>query len=139
MLKYNSHLKPFARRLRSEMTESEKKLWFHLRKKQLGIQFYRQKSIGNYIVDFYGPRAKLVIEVDGGQHLENAHVESDLSRDTYLAEQGLKVLRFNNVQVLQHIDDVLEAIVREIPLNPPLRKGEVNKEVKKPPPSFTPL
>jgi len=107
-------LKPFARRLRSEMTESEEKLWFRLRNKQLGIQFYRQKSIGNYIVDFYGPSAKLVIEVDGAQHLEAQHIESDRSRDTYLAEQGLKVLRFNNVQVFKHIEEVLAVIKNKI-------------------------
>lgn len=118
MLKYNRELKPYARRLRSEMTESEKRLWFRLRNKQLGFQFYRQKSIGNYIVDFYAPSANLVIEVDGSQHFEAEHLESDRSRDTYLSEQGLKVLRFDNFQVLQQIDEVVEVIQNKIKDSP---------------------
>jgi len=127
MLNYNPKLKPLARRRRAEMTESEKKLWFYLRNKQLGIHFYRQKSIGNYIVDFYAPKAKLVIEVEGSQHLEDVGLESDQSRDAYLSEKGLRVLRFNNIQVLQQIDAVLERIAREIPLHPPLPKGDKTK------------
>ncbi len=114
MLKYNPKLKPFARDLRSNMTEAEEKLWSHLRRKNLGIQFYRQKSIGNYIVDFYGPKAKLVIEVDGSQHLHPHHIESDLSRDIYLSELGLQVLRFNNFQVLQETNAVLEVILKNV-------------------------
>ncbi len=127
MLNYNPKLKPLARRLRAEMTESEKKLWFYLRNRQMGIPFYRQKSIGNVIVDFYGPKAKLVIEVDGSQHFEDDHRESDLSRDRYLTEKGLHVLRFDNFQILQQTQAVLEIIAREIPLHPPLPKGDKTK------------
>ena len=66
---YNPKLKKRARRLRKNMTDAEVKLWNHLRRKQIkGLQFFRQRPIGNYIVDFYAPEAKLVIEVDGGQH-----------------------------------------------------------------------
>lgn len=114
MLKYNPNLKPYARNLRSDMTEAEEKLWSRLRRKQLGIQFYRQRSIGNYIVDIYGPKAKLVIEVDGSHHLDPGYFESDLSRDTYLSELGLEVLRFNNFQVLQETDAVLEVILKNV-------------------------
>ena len=77
MLQYNPNLKQIARRLRRETTESERMLWSHLRRRQLlDVQFYRQKPIGNYIVDFYAPKARLVIEVDGSQHLEEIHSEN---------------------------------------------------------------
>ena len=90
-------------------------LWSRIRRKQIkNIQFYRQKPIGNFIVDFYAPSAKLVIEVDGGQHFEEAHIERDEKRDMYLRQLNLKVLRFDNLQVLQSIDVVLEVIFGEI-------------------------
>ena len=95
------------------MTESERVLWSRLRGKQLlGVQFYRQKPIGKYIVDFYAPKAKLVIEVDGLQHLEDNQVAKDKVRDKYLAANGLKVLRFNSREVSLETDRVVEAIVR---------------------------
>jgi very-short-patch-repair endonuclease len=93
------------------MTNAEKALWLRLRRKQMqGIQFYRQKPLGNYIVDFYAPRAGIVIEVDGAQHRESVHEAFDKQRDAYLAQLGLRVLRFDNLQVLREIDAVLEAI-----------------------------
>ena len=112
MLKYSRSLKGKARRLRSElMTDSESFLWKRLRRKQLlGVQFYRQKPVGNYIVDFYAPGAKLVIEVDGSQHLDRDHKEKDEMRDEYLQSQGLLVMRFSNLQVLKE----LESVVKEI-------------------------
>ena len=68
MLNYNANLKDKARQLRKNLTDSERALWSRLRNKQiLNIQFYRQKPIGEYIVDFFAPRAKLVVEVDGSQ------------------------------------------------------------------------
>ena len=111
MLRYKSNLKLNARRLRKEMTDSERKLWSRLRGKQvLGIQFYRQKPIGNYIVDFYAPKVKIVIEVDGSQHVEKINKIKDAARDKFLKSQGLDVLRFNNLQVLKEIDSVGEVI-----------------------------
>ena len=78
MLKYNPNLKHIARSLRTEMTASEQMLWSRLRKKQLqSTQFYRQKPIGTYIVDFYAPKAKLVVEVDGPQHLKPINIQND--------------------------------------------------------------
>lgn len=106
-------LKTYARQLRSNLTDAEQLLWFFLRRRQLcGIQFYRQRPIGKYIVDFYSYAAKLVIEVDGGQHFETAQQEYDRKRDLFLEQRGLKILRFNNLEVLQNIDGVLEAIHR---------------------------
>ena len=115
MLTYNRKLKPTARRLRADMTNSEQILWSRLRKKQLqGTQFYRQKPIGTYIVDFYAPKAKLVVEVDGSQHLGLEHGQNDAERDAYLTSEGLRVLRFNNMQVLQEINAVVDAILRTL-------------------------
>ena len=113
MLPYNKHLKSKARELRARLTHSESTLWSRLRGKQLlDVQFYRQKPIGEYIVDFYAPRANLVIEVDGSQHFIGDHVELDKQRDQYLANSGLKVLRFNSREVLTNTDEVVEAICR---------------------------
>ncbi|MGC8493250.1 MAG: endonuclease domain-containing protein [Syntrophobacteraceae bacterium] len=79
MLAYKSTLKPLARELRKTMTDAEQALWFRVRRKQLnGRIFYRQKSIGSYIVDFYCPSAKLVVELDGGQHYTSEGKEKDL-------------------------------------------------------------
>jgi very-short-patch-repair endonuclease len=95
------------------MTDTEQLLWYHLRRKQiLGIQFYRQKPIGPFIVDFYAPAAKLIIELDGSQHLEKNHARRDLQRDEDMAEMGLLVLRFDNLQVLKETEAVLEKIHR---------------------------
>ncbi|MDP3182335.1 MAG: DUF559 domain-containing protein [Desulfobaccales bacterium] len=132
MLKYNARLKPRARQLRQNLTESERVLWSRLRGKQIsGVQFYRQKPVGDYIVDFYSPKGKLVVEIDGSQHLEDHHAERDRERDNYLCRLGLTVLRFNSRQVLKETEAVVEVIYREIaermrkeiPPDPPFTKG----------------
>jgi very-short-patch-repair endonuclease len=88
------------------MTDAEQKLWYRLRRDQLGVRFYRQRTVGSYIVDFYAPRAKLVIEVDGGQHFEDSHLTKDRLRDD--------VLRFNNREVLLETDAVMDEIYRVV-------------------------
>jgi very-short-patch-repair endonuclease len=124
MLKYQSNLKPLARHLRSNQTDVEQFLWSRLRRKQLdGVQFYRQRPIGRYIVDFYAPSVKLVIELDGAQHLEVDHATRDQQRDAYLDSVGLRVMRLNNFEVLQEIEGVLQVILEKIrnqksPLSP---------------------
>ena len=111
MLKYNPNLKEKARRLRTQMTDSERALWQRLRGKQVqSVQFYRQKPIGNYIVDFYAPKARMVVEVDGSQHMESKQAARDLHRDAFLASQGLRVLRFDDRQVLTEIEGVMAVI-----------------------------
>ena len=111
MLKYNKNLKYKARNLRSNMTDSEQLLWSKLRRKQiLGVQFNRQKPIGNFIVDFYAASAKLVIEVDGSQHVDPEQIVRDRNRTEFLRSQGLQVLRFDNRQVLIETESVLDAI-----------------------------
>lgn len=113
MKSYNKNLKQASRDLRNNMTDAEKLLWSRLRNKQiLGLQFYRQKPILNFIVDFYCPAVNLVIECDGSQHFTEDGLEADRVRDEALAQLGLKVLRFDNGQVMGQIDDVVEVVYR---------------------------
>ena len=125
MLKYGQHLKSNARLLRNSLTDSERILWSRLRRKRLfNVPFYRQKPIGNYIVDFYAPKARLVVEVDGSQHLTNENIQKDKERDVYLGRLELQVLRFDSRQVLKELDTVVEVIARMInPTSPPFFKG----------------
>jgi very-short-patch-repair endonuclease len=112
VLRYKPHLKDKARELRKNMTDSETVLWSRLRGKQLlGVQFYRQKPIGEYIVDFYAPKTKLVVEVDGSQHMEGEQVAKDKCRDEYLAKNGIKVLRFNSREVILETKEVVKVII----------------------------
>jgi len=111
MARYKLYLKPLARRLRKNMTESERLLWSRIRRKTIkGKQFYRQRPIGTYIVDFYCPSGNLVIEVDGSQHLTPEMIEADKKRDAYLNSIGLKVLRFSSREVMKDLDGVLMRI-----------------------------
>jgi very-short-patch-repair endonuclease len=113
---YKKHLSIYARTLRKEMTGSELFLWSKIRLKQLNAyQFYRQCVIDRYIVDFFCPRARLVIEVDGGQHYSDEMIEDDKKRDYILNIRGLKVLRFNNTDVLSNIDGVVGKIIADLP------------------------
>ena len=111
MKPYNTNLKQPSRDLRNNMTDAEQLLWRKLRRKQIfGLQFYRQKPILNFIVDFYCPAANLVIECDGGQHYTAEGLEADRARDQALAQLGLNMLRFDNRQILTEIDGVVEKI-----------------------------
>ncbi|WP_349431721.1 endonuclease domain-containing protein [Methylomarinum sp. Ch1-1] len=126
ILPYDKALKANSRALRSNLTDAEQKLWQGLRRKQInGWQFYRQKPIGPYIVDFYCAAARLVVELDGSQHFEAQHREADQNRDEYLRSLGLTVLRFDNRQVLAETEAVLE-VIRRIPPSPPFSKGGDN-------------
>jgi very-short-patch-repair endonuclease len=111
MLPFNKSLKPFARSLRTNMTDAERLVWFKIRRKQIDdFQFYRQKNIGDYIVDFYCPKGKLILEIDGRQHYEDEGMRKDQIRDQYLQANGFTVLRFSDIDVLKNIDGVLERI-----------------------------
>ena len=110
MLPYNGNLKPYSRERRKNMTDAERRLWSKVRLKQLnGYQFYRQRIIGDYIVDFC-PNAELVIEVDGGQHYSD-QLDADRRRDDYMRSQGLRVLRFTDTDVLKNLEAVVESII----------------------------
>ena len=109
----NELLKQRSRDLRKNLTDAEQKLWQKLRKKQIeGNKFRRQFVLGNYIVDFICLDKRLIVEVDGGQHMDN--VNYDLQRDEWLKKQNFKVLRFWNNEVLNEIDSVLEVIVKNL-------------------------
>ncbi|MDO8601559.1 MAG: endonuclease domain-containing protein [bacterium] len=111
------------RALRRAQTDAEKKLWHILRGKRLsGLKFFRQYSIGNYILDFYCPLKKLAIEADGSQHIEN---EYDDERARYLEKQGIQILRFWDNDILMNIEGVYGKIVAIItPPILPLSQGE---------------
>lgn len=91
------------------MTPAETKLWAHLRAHRMGdVHFRNQHALGNYIVDFCAPRQKLVIELDGSQHLEQAEYDAD--RSAFLESKTYQVLRFWNNDVMNDIDSVLNVI-----------------------------
>ena len=102
-----------ARELRSNMTDAEALLWVHLRNRQLeGEKFRRQHPIGPFYVDFVSVSSKLIIEVDGGQHVTDR--EADSKRTEYLTSKGYRVLRFWNDEVLTEIETVLEVILSSL-------------------------
>ncbi|MGE4251802.1 MAG: endonuclease domain-containing protein [Parvibaculaceae bacterium] len=103
--------KQFARKLRKEQTDAERRLWWHLRNRQLeGWKFRRQFPIGGYIVDFACIDAKLIVELDGGQHSEQGY--HDEQRTRALERAGFVVLRFWNSDVLANSEGVIEEILR---------------------------
>jgi len=102
-----------ARQLRKNMTDSERRLWRELRLRQIeGVKFRRQFQIGQYIVDFCCPERKLIVEVDGGQHAEQA--DYDASRTRWFEGEGFRVLRFWNNEVLMNIDGVKESVYQAL-------------------------
>lgn len=111
----NPKLKTQRSILRKGQTDAERLLWSKLRNKQLcNTKFFRQYSIGNYIVDFYSPKNRLAIEIDGGQHNEDGVKAYDAQRTEYLKQQGVKVIRFWNNEVLSNLEGVLEVVVQNI-------------------------
>lgn len=111
MLDYNTNLKGYSQSLRKNMTKAETRLWSKIKGKQLNqVQFYRQKVIGNYIVDFYSAKANLVIELDGGQHYTEAGRQKDKQRDNYLKSQRLSVMRFSDRDVFENPEGIIEQI-----------------------------
>ena len=97
------------------MTNAERKLWKYIRNRQInGIQFYRQKPIGKYIVDFYAPDVNLVVEVDGGHHYSTEGKENDDLRDTFLRSAGIRVLRYSNRDVIEKLENVIADIKHNI-------------------------
>jgi very-short-patch-repair endonuclease len=114
-----------ARRLRRNPTEAETRLWSVLRKRGLaGARFRRQVPLGRYIVDFLCLDARLVVEIDGGQHATEA--ERDAERTRWLESQGFRVLRFWNNEVLENLDGVADGIaaaLRATPLPAPPPRG----------------
>ena len=96
--KHNKQLVPLARQLRKEMTKEERHLWYDFLR-TYPIRFSRQKVLGKYIVDFYSAQARLVVELDGSQHYEEANKEKDAQRTAFLENYGLTVVRVANNEV----------------------------------------
>jgi very-short-patch-repair endonuclease len=102
------------------MTPQEVKVWVHLRAlRERGYHFRRQRPIGRYIVDFVCLKHNLVVELDGGQHAEDAHERGDLVRDARLRDDGFRVLRFWNNEVDDDLDAVLSLILASLEGTPP--------------------
>src|SRR5215467_15486013 len=109
-----------ARSLRANSTDAEQIIWSALRAHRMnGASFRRQAPIGPYVVDFVCHAARLVIELDGGQHFESKQEQRDARRDAYLAAKGFRVLRFNNHDVMTNRRGVLETIAAVIERAPP--------------------
>ena len=117
-------LKERRKNLRHNQTIEESILWNKLRQGKLGFKFKRQHSIGPYIMDFYCPKKRLSIELDGSHHSENK--KYDTERTNFLSEFGIKVLRFWNKEVNANINAVVDKIKNELILLP--AKGEVLEE-----------
>ena len=121
-----------ARRLRGEASEAERKLWSHLRRKQMALlRFRRQHPLGPYIVDFYCVEARLAIEVDGEIHAQPRAMTRDAIRERFLAENGHKVIHVNASDILKDADGVAASIgslvslpLHHAPHGPPPRAGE---------------
>ena len=112
---YNKALKPYAQKLRREMTPEEKHLWYQFLKPQ-GIKAKRQQIIKTYIVDFYIPSAGIVIEIDGSQHYEQEARARDEERDAALDRLGMLVLRYSNSDINLRFRDVCADILRHLEL-----------------------
>ena len=100
-----------ARELRRNLTDAERIIWYGVRAHRLnGVGFRRQAPIGPYIVDFVSHAAKLIVEIDGGQHFENEQEKRDARRTRFLEAKGYRVLRFSNLDVTRNRNGVLERI-----------------------------
>ncbi len=114
MLKFtfnDSEFKGRRRELRRSQTEVEKILWQRLRNRQMdGLKFFRQYSVGAYILDFYCPQAKYGIELDGAQHAESVNSRYDMERSNQLGGLNINIIRFLNSDVLNQLDKVISEI-----------------------------
>jgi len=114
-----------ARALRKRLTPQEVKLWIRLRElKALGFHFRRQAPIGRYIVDFASFGARIVVEIDGGQHGMVEGFQSDRERDAFLRSQGFTVLRFWNSDVDRNLNGVMESIFRALSTPTPALRAD---------------
>jgi len=108
---YKKWLVPLARKLRNNSTKSEILFWKQVRNKQFyGYDFHRQKPLGNYIVDFYCYKLRLVIEIDGWTHTLEYIYEKDLKKEEYLRSIGLTVIRFEDEEIFKDMDNVFAVL-----------------------------
>ena len=108
-------LKIFRKTLRNNLTPAEATLWKHIKNKQIyNVQWRRQFSIGTYILDFYCPKAKLAIELDGKEHYTIEGDKYDCERDIFISSKGIKILRYENKEIWESIEQVIEEINKEL-------------------------
>ncbi len=116
-----THTLKRSRDLRRDMTDAERRPWYALRGRRFeGVKFTRQYAIGPYVVDFVCRGAHLIVEIDGDQHGRDDVIAADNARTTFLEQQGYRVIRFWNTDVLQNLDGVLQVL------------GEALKETPRP-------
>ncbi len=115
-LKFNNpNLKPTRQELRNKMTQAEVLLWGKIRdKKLLGYKFRRQYSVGPFILDFYCPKLKLAIELDGSQHAQEEQERYDEGRTNYLNDRDIIVIRYWNNEIIEDIENVYLDIINKI-------------------------
>ena len=118
---YNkTEFKTLRQKLRKTLTPAERKLWSILKGTQIkNLRFFRQYSVGDYILDFYCTTLRLCIEADGGQHFEEENIISDEKRTQFLKARNIIVLRFNNTDILQNLDGVYDKIIQTVNLVTP--------------------
>ncbi|USD63426.1 DUF559 domain-containing protein [Vibrio sp. SCSIO 43140] len=100
----------FRKQLRSNPTLAEARLWYYLRRGQLGAKFRRQYGVGQYVLDFYSTEVRLAIEVDGDSHYSERGLASDVRRSEFLESVRIRVVRFTNQEVLEETTTVVEMI-----------------------------
>jgi very-short-patch-repair endonuclease len=129
-IRYDPHLKDYARRLRRSMTDAENRMWHFLRNNQLdNIRFYRQRPIGHYIVDFVSLKKKIIIEIDGSQHYQPGQQAKDKKRDAFLSSLGYRIIRWSDRDVLTNMEGCIQYILyvsKKSPPPPSLKKRELN-------------
>lgn len=125
-------LKQRRKELRRNQTEAEKVFWSHIRNRRFcGMRFVRQYSAGPYILNFYCPKLKLAIELDGGQHAQDDNREYDTARSAYLKAQGIDMIRFWNHEVLQDTENFFDMLAQKITPPSPLTLRGVKDAEKK--------
>jgi len=131
IIPYNPNLVPFAKQLRKNMTFGEISLWREIKGKKLGFSFSRQIPVDQYIVDFYCKELQLAIEIDGSIHLEERHKEKDFYRQKRLESFGINVIRFNDSDVKNNLNLVLDKVRTVIydlkPTPNPSQEGKILK------------
>lgn len=99
--------KTLRRNLRKQEVDAERILWSKLRNKQLQFRFRRQYGVGKYIIDFYCPKLKFAIEIDGSTHSTNKEIKNDLIREEFLSKFGIKTKRYTNTDIYDNLEEVI--------------------------------
>lgn len=117
-IKNQKYLKPYRQKLRNNLTPAEAEMWKYLKNNKLGFKFRRQQSIGKYIYDFYCPKIKLIIELDGDYHYTNHTIhKQDVIKEKYAENLGINIIRFENCDIFVYPEWVISEITNTIKNN----------------------